>query len=212
MSYVITIGSEKGGVGKSTLTMCIAGELRRRGRQVLVLDMDAPQHSLARLRAAAGDALPAVMPLTGDVAEFQSDADFVLIDCPGRRSSVLRSALLQANLLLIPVAASSFEIWAVEPLRAQAEQVQRELRRPLDVRVLVNRWSSRRARLNDALDEYLAAAKLPCLRTRVRDSVGFPSSLAENRLPSGSSARTAAADVAAVTTEIERLARKGGRK
>lgn len=212
MSYVIVIGSEKGGVGKSTLTLCIAGELARRGRQVLVLDMDAPQHSLARFQAAAGAGSPAVMPLAGDVAEFQTEADFVLIDCPGRRSSVLRSALVQANLLLIPVAASAFEIWSVEPLRAQAEQVQRELGRPLDVRVLVNRWSSRRAALNDALDSYLAGAKLPCLRNRVRDSAGFPSSLAQQRLPLSSKERIAASDISCVTTEIEQLARKGGRR
>ena len=44
MSYVITVASQKGGSGKSTVTMQLAGALNNNGRntRVLVVDADRP--------------------------------------------------------------------------------------------------------------------------------------------------------------------------
>ena len=47
MRRVISIAQRKGGVGKTTLAVCIAGELRTRGHDVALLDSD-PQGSACR--------------------------------------------------------------------------------------------------------------------------------------------------------------------
>ena len=47
MTTTITLLARKGGVGKTTLTASIAGDLARRGAQVLCIDLDG-QASLSR--------------------------------------------------------------------------------------------------------------------------------------------------------------------
>ena len=42
---VIAVIQQKGGVGKSTITANVAGELVRKGRAVKVLDLDPPAES-----------------------------------------------------------------------------------------------------------------------------------------------------------------------
>ena len=43
---VITVLSQKGGAGKSTLTMQLAGGLARAGRRVAIIDLDPQETSL----------------------------------------------------------------------------------------------------------------------------------------------------------------------
>lgn len=211
MPYTIVIGSEKGGVGKSTLTLCLAGELARRGKGVVILDADAPQHSTARFASRAVDEVPKVVAISGDIGGFNTDADNVLIDCPGRESSILRSALLRADLLLIPVAADDFDIWQVQSLWDQAEQVRRDLGRPLEARVLVNRFIAREEDANRALDSYLAEAKYQRLRTRISDTNGYRKARRQKRLPSPRTERRAVEDIRALADEVIRMQKKGRR-
>lgn len=50
MTKVICFGSQKGGVGKSTLTMLVSSYLQASGKRVFVLDADFPQHSIQKIR------------------------------------------------------------------------------------------------------------------------------------------------------------------
>jgi chromosome partitioning protein len=50
MTKVICFGSQKGGVGKSTLTMLVSSFLQAKGKKVFVADVDFPQHSIHRTR------------------------------------------------------------------------------------------------------------------------------------------------------------------
>jgi len=40
MATITAVGNEKGGVGKTTVTLCLASELARAGRKVLLIDLD----------------------------------------------------------------------------------------------------------------------------------------------------------------------------
>ena len=48
MAHIIVVGNEKGGAGKSTVSMHIATALARMGHRVGVLDLDLRQKSMAR--------------------------------------------------------------------------------------------------------------------------------------------------------------------
>ena len=50
MTKVICFGSQKGGVGKTTLTLLVATNLQALGKRVLVVDGDDPQHSITKTR------------------------------------------------------------------------------------------------------------------------------------------------------------------
>ena len=88
---VITVLSQKGGAGKSTLTMQLAGGLARAGRRVAIIDLD-PQETSLRWAQSAGPATPFpahVLRLEGEPAGLHQQikaarkgVDHVLLDCP----------------------------------------------------------------------------------------------------------------------------------
>src|SRR5256885_15350387 len=52
--HLVAVGSGKGGVGKSTLTLHLAGALRARGRRIAILDADFNGPSQARMAGVQG--------------------------------------------------------------------------------------------------------------------------------------------------------------
>lgn len=124
---IISVASTKGGVGKSTIAVNLAVEASREGKKVLLVDSDV-QGSAAGFRyARAKDDIQAMSIVTPtlhrDLNAFSS-FDVVVIDCGGRDTGVFRSALLAADIVIIPVLPSQYDIWAtadnVENVRAAA--------------------------------------------------------------------------------------------
>lgn len=54
MRHLVAVGSGKGGVGKSTLTLCLANALRARGLRIAILDADFNGPSQARMAGVQG--------------------------------------------------------------------------------------------------------------------------------------------------------------
>lgn len=128
--WVIALLNQKGGSGKTTLATHLAGELALDGARVALIDAD-PQASASdwaeRRAQRRHTRLYGVYGLARDslhieVPQLAQNADFVIIDGPPRSASITRSALLAADLVLIPVQPSAFDIWAsVDTVRLIAE-------------------------------------------------------------------------------------------
>ena len=58
--HLVAVGSGKGGVGKSTLTLHLAGALRARGLRIAILDADFNGPSQARMAGVQGALLGSV--------------------------------------------------------------------------------------------------------------------------------------------------------
>lgn len=110
---VIAIAMNKGGVGKSTLTRCIATAAAQDGLNVLALDMDTQQTTTqwGRRRAGRDRLLPLVRfttenDLTDELAKAQAaGCDLAVIDTPPARSSEAPAAVECADLVIIPCTA-----------------------------------------------------------------------------------------------------------
>jgi chromosome partitioning protein len=129
--YLIVLGNEKGGSGKSTTAMHIVVSLLREGRRVGTIDLDARQKSLTRYienrRAhATAKKLDLPMPVelvvakstlrSADEAEadeksrfeaaymdLMDKVDVIVVDCPGSDTFLSRLAHTAADTLVTPV-------------------------------------------------------------------------------------------------------------
>lgn len=150
----ITVLNLKGGVGRSTVATNLAGSLARgstsasKRSTAVLIDADLPQgtaRSWWALRAQTGKAegldlaeANTAEELIAEVTHAQErGVDWLVIDTPPRLASLARASLLLSDLVLIPVAASAGEIWAVNDVVAlihEASQVKK-----IDARLVWNR-------------------------------------------------------------------------
>jgi chromosome partitioning protein len=130
-AYVVVLGNEKGGSGKSTTAVHIAVALLKAGQRVATIDLDSRQksftHYIENRRAwARRTNLPLELPehfciargtsmqvAENEVSEFSMFAaavskvehthDFIIIDTPGNDSYLMRLAHSMADTLVTPV-------------------------------------------------------------------------------------------------------------
>jgi chromosome partitioning protein len=113
---VISIVQQKGGVGKTTLAINLAGAMRQRGLSVVVVDAD-PQGSASAWaipRKLGFEVRPELLS-SGTLSQWlrnilKQRADVILIDTPAGLSSVSRAAVDVADLVIIPCGPSSLDI------------------------------------------------------------------------------------------------------
>ena len=119
-AMVIAVGNLKGGTGKSTIAVNVACALAAMGHPSVVIDAD-PQHTTTQWmrRRALPARLHETPPLRDleqapawmhDIHEIGAEQDFVVIDLPAVLGATLGAALLVADLVLIPAAASGIDL------------------------------------------------------------------------------------------------------
>ena len=133
---ILGVLSQKGGVGKTTLSLNIAAHHAMQGRRVLVVDAD-PQGSAltwstmrerSPLFPVVGMAKPS---LHRDLPTIAADYDLTVIDGAPRVNDLGRAAILASDLVLIPVQPSPFDVWAADDtvqLVREAQQFKEGLR------------------------------------------------------------------------------------
>jgi chromosome partitioning protein len=128
---ILTVGSTKGGVGKSTLAVLLAVTRARAGRDVLLVDGDAQgsaQKAIAsRAEAGRQPALACVQYAEGrllrDQVRLQAGKyDDVVIDAGGHDSTSLRAALLLADAVLVPYPPRTMDVWALSDMAGLIEE------------------------------------------------------------------------------------------
>jgi chromosome partitioning protein len=121
MPRVVSILNQKGGFGKTTLTIHLATAFARRGQKVLLIDAD-PQASA--LDWSAARQTEPLFPVVGipkaslhkELPSLVKDYQTVLIDGPPRVYDVARSAIMASQLVLIPVKPSPYDVWAAKEI------------------------------------------------------------------------------------------------
>ena len=144
---IIAVANQKGGSGKTTVSMQLAGTIARRGNKVLVVDAD-PQGTATRWAASAEDERPFPASVVGlsaasakvhrEVKKFIDDYNYIIIDCPPAADSpVPQSALLIADLVLVPLIPSPLDMWAAVGIRQVIANVS-DLNEGLKARLVLN--------------------------------------------------------------------------
>lgn len=122
VAKIIALVNEKGGAGKTTTAMNLAGSLANRQFRTLLVDAD-PQGTAMTwcIAAPPEDPFPATVislsaageRLSGLVREHRNNWDVIIIDGPPSKDSPLtRAAIAVADLVLVPSQLSPPDLWA----------------------------------------------------------------------------------------------------
>lgn len=209
---IITVANQKGGAGKTTCCLQLAGTLARRGSRVLVIDAD-PQGTAVRWAASATDddhPFPArVVSLSAaggkvhrEAKKFVDDYDFLFLDGPpGMDSTVSYSALLISDLALMPVIPSPADLWATTGFQKLVESVQ-PINESLQARIVVN--MGQHTTLARSALEVLENFGIPLLNTRLGLRTAYRQSAAWGCVvgDQGQEAKIAATEINALLDEI----------
>jgi chromosome partitioning protein len=134
---VVVIASPKGGSGKSTTSVILGTELAHAGANVTLLDCD-PNHSVSHWASRAP--LPKRMAVVSDVSEgkiigtikeHDAPGAVVVVDLEGVASRLASRAISHADLVLIPMRATTLDATigarAVQLIAEEEEALRRRL-------------------------------------------------------------------------------------
>jgi chromosome partitioning protein len=206
---IVALLNQKGGVGKTTLALHVAGEWARRGARVTLVDADPQGSALDWSEARAHEDAPRLFGVVGlardtlhrEATELAKTADVVVIDGPPRVASLLRSALLAADLVLIPVQPSPLDGWASAEMVALLGEA-RVFRPDLSARFVLNRCPAR-ATIVRTTGDALNVSDPPPMASRIGQRVIFAEAMRTGRLAfEVDPASAAAREIAALAYEI----------
>lgn len=171
----ISLLTQKGGSGKTTLAECLAVASVRDGKASAILDMD-PQGTAKSWKARRGDDDPAVIPVTmanlADELERirEAGADYAFIDTPARLSDWAMEAGKVSDLVIVPSRATVKDLERVEASIKLATVY--SLRPVFVVLTQVRPRGDRDAQAED----YIKARHYPLCPVRVGDRVAYQDS------------------------------------
>lgn len=213
---VIALASTKGGVGKTTVAVCLAAEFARSRAsglpelRVSCIDAD-PNRTLLQAVGLAG--MPDIRCFEAEggtllqvLREAQTGADLVVIDLEGSANQAMLYAAGKADLVIIPAQPSRFDVVEALKTAGVVRQAADLVGREIEHRVLLTRTPVLRQRVADHSRSQFEKAGLPLLRTELVQRAAFqrmtytgePPAVQE---PGGGAAR----NVEALTAEVAGL-------
>lgn len=208
---IVGLLNQKGGAGKTTLSVNLAASLSRSGARVLLIDADPQGSSLDWAAARQTNPLFSVVGLPRptihkEIAQVGKGYDHIVIDGPPRVTDLARSAIMASDVVLIPVQPSPYDVWAaseVVKLIGEATIYKQNLLSAFVVnRKIVNTAIGR------DVGEALAAYPVPVFHASIAQRVIFAEAAAQGKAvyeidPEGPAAR----EIESVVAELLRTVR-----
>lgn len=173
---IIAVANQKGGVGKSTMSMQLAGALSQYGLKVLVVNADRQGTALKWSAHAPEDTpFPATCinlfqagdKLHREVQKLYTSYDITIIDCPPNMESVIpASAVAIADLVLMLMRPTSTDFDSLTDFLPLVQRAQ-AVRESLIARVLITQY--KKSAMSQVTLASLEKHGIPRLRTTIGD-------------------------------------------
>ena len=181
MAHIIVVGNEKGGAGKSTVTMHVATSLARMDYRVGAVDLDLRQQTFGRYCANRRNHLteigielkgPSFFPLpeidketipegenifdhrlSAVISKMEKTCDYIFIDCAPSLGLITLNALSAADSVLIPIQCEYFALEGLGKLLNTIKSIQKIHNKDLDIEGLLLTMYDSRLRLSNQVVE-----------------------------------------------------------
>ncbi|BAY96038.1 MULTISPECIES: ParA family partition ATPase [unclassified Tolypothrix] len=212
MPTVIAILNQKGGSGKTTIATNLAHALQRDEYKVLLVDSD-PQGSTRDWNEANGGSIIPVVgldreTLAKDLQAISHGYDWIVIDGAPQIAKLSAAAVKTADLVLIPVQPSPYDIWACADL-VDIIAARREVTDGKPKAVFVISRAIKNTKLSTEITNALEDYNLPVLKAVTTQRVAYPTTAAEGLTVFNDPSSDAAKEIDLLKKEVLRFIKHG---
>jgi chromosome partitioning protein len=215
-SKVIAVAQSKGGVGKSTVCANLAVTLAQSAK-VLMIDCDPPQYSVSawfKVREQEYEETDLDLEQAATASQLLKlvetslpNYDYIVIDGAPQTNSLVRAMLLVSNLVIVPLAPSSVEIWSFKGFEELIEKAQ-TINKSLQARICWNRVRKRVKSSQQIMQEANKSSKFSALKGVLTFRVAYMDSFASGCSVYEWNDSVASAEIWSFSSSIKRLLNK----
>lgn len=176
---VISVCSTKGGVGKTTLVMCLADAFARQGGSVAIVDGD-PNGHVASWRERAGDDCKVTViseanetKIQDVIANAASQYALVFVDLEGAASQAVTYAIAESDMVLIPTKISGMDLQEVYRTYEVVKRAEKMLKRGIPARVVFSQMNPLYSRVAGHARQEIRDNGIPVLNTEIIQRVAY---------------------------------------
>lgn len=202
---IIAVLNQKGGCGKTTVSINLAHSFKNSGYKVLIVDGD-PQGSARDWNAANnGELLPVIgldrPSLQKDIEAVRSGYDIIIIDGAPQIAQLSAVAIKAADLVLMPVQPSPYDVWAVSDL-IDLIKARQEITDNQPLAAFVISRVIKNTKLGKEVIEALKNYELPVLKSYTTQRVIYPTSASTGQTVYSIGSNEASLEIDAIRDEI----------
>ena len=183
---IISVLNQKGGVGKTTLSIHIASTLALGGNRVLLIDADVQRSALDWAATRETNPIFTVVGIPKnnihkEVQLLKVNYEYIVIDGPPRVYDVARSAIAASDVVLIPIQPSPYDVWSAKEVVDLVNEVKEPLQvyKKIMVAFVLNRVIAKTVigrDVGEALEQY---KDIPVLKTHITQRVAYAETAAQ---------------------------------
>ncbi len=176
---VISFLNQKGGVGKTTLSVNVAAALVSQGHRVLLIDADkqGSASTWAALREEPNFDVVSMARenMAKEALRLASDFAFTIIDGPPHAEQIARSCIIASDFVALPIEPSGLSTWASDLTVRQVREAQ-DYKQTLQCGFVVSR-KIRNTVIGRDIRAMAAEAGIPILHAEIEQRVSFAESM-----------------------------------
>lgn len=209
MPMTVAVLNQKGGSGKTTIATNLAYALKRDGHQVLLVDADQQGSARDWNEANRGELLPVVgldrETLPKDIQAISGGYDWIVIDGAPQIAKLSAAAVRAADIVLIPVQPSPYDIWACADLVDLVSARQEATGGKPKAAFVISR-SIKNTKLSGEVGDALKEYGLPVFQAATTQRVAYPTTASRGGTVFDEGVGEAAKEIDAIKDELKGFA------